>query len=207
MSHITDIEQTCVITDVEALKLAIKAFCPDLEYVEGEKHYRTWKDNHGGKLVGDWKLPNGMTEADVGENAKGILRLTDAALKKQGHKNRTDSGSPYEIGLVPVTTTRDKNDNVVSVKVDPHGKERALMTDFWAQGNGIMRTPGIGQHNRKYDKATGKHQDTSFEDLYMHYRMMQAKREAQRNGDQIQFDKQQDGTYIAKVNTQLRLGC
>lgn len=205
MSHITDIESTCVISDVAALEMAVKAFCPDLELVKNQKHYRTWKDNHNGKLVGDWKLPTGMTAEEVGENAKHVIRFTDEALKKKG-QTRSDMNSPYEIGLVPVTVTRDKEGNVENVKVDPQGKEYALMTDFWNQGNGVMQAEGVGRHKTERNPNTGKTEDRSFEDLYMFYRMCEAKRAAQKMGDNIHFDKQRDGTYIAKVETQQRLG-
>lgn len=178
-------------------------FCPDLELVHGQKHYRTWKDNHNNRLVGDWKLPTGMTEKEVGENAAHVIRMKESALKG---KNRTDGNAPYEIGLVPVTVTRDAQGNVTSTKVDPQGKEYALMTDFWAQGNGIMTAEGVGQHKVGTNPETGKKEDQSFSDLYMYYRMMEAKRTAERNGDQIHFDKQKDGTFIAQVDTRQRIG-
>ena len=40
----------------------------------------------------------------------------------------------------------------------------------------------------------------------MYYRMMEAKLEAERQGDQIEFQQQPDKTWTAEVHTQARVG-
>jgi hypothetical protein len=195
-----------VITDLQALDMALKAFCPDLELVPGQTHFKTWKDSNNGRLVGDWKLPTGMTEEEVGNNARAVIRVKEEYLQKKGIK-RNDANAPYEIGLVPVTVKRDAQGNVESVKYDPaEGKEYVLQTDFWAQGQGIMKCEGVGAHKTGRNPDTGQEEDRSFEDLTMYYRLCEAKRIADRNGDNIHFDKLPDGTYVGKVDTQLRVG-
>jgi hypothetical protein len=53
---------------------------------KGHMHYRTWKDAHG-RLVGDWPIPEGMTEAEVGDNAVAIIRVKD-------------NGASYDVGVI-----------------------------------------------------------------------------------------------------------
>lgn len=189
MSHITDIDKTITVTNLLALKMAVEHFCPDCELVEGANHYRTWKDDHGGKLVGDWPLPQGMTEADIGENAVHVIRVKDEWLAAKG-LSRTDDKAPYEIGVVPHPNKPG---------------EFVLMTDWWNNGNGLMTLEGLGKRHTVTDPETGENKESAFEDLYMHYRMMETKLESERLGDQIDFQKENDGTWTAKIHTEARL--
>ncbi len=210
MSHITTTEGAIFIPKDGLIDLlnAVKEFCPDLEFVQGEKHYRTWKDNHDGKLVGDWPLPDGWTASQIGEGAHHVIRVTEAALKsKFSEGSREASSAPYEIGVVPVRVVRDANDNVVSATYDEKGSEYILMTDWWSSGNGILNLPGVGGRVRDaIHPQTGNKTEMSFGDLYMHYRMVQARSEAELQGDTMVFHQESDGTYTATSDTTSRLG-
>lgn len=206
MSHITTVSGTMTIPRSELIFLAqaIQQFCPDLELVKNQSHYRTWKDNHGGRLVGDWPLPEGWTADQVGENASHVIRVTDSYLKKRGVL-RGDSNAPYEIGIVPVKVTRDEDGEVVKAVPDSTSDEFVLMTDWYADGNGILSCEGVGKREKAEHPQSGKEVEMSFGDLYMHFRMMQAKYEAERNGDTMTFHKEKDGTYTATVQTDGRI--
>jgi len=206
MSHITTVEGTMTIprSELPFIAQAIKEFCPDLEIVKNESHYRTWKDNHGGNLVGDWPLPDGWTAEQVGENAAHVIRVTDKYLEKRNLK-RSDSNAPYEIGIVPVKVTRNQDGDVVSAVPDKSADEFVLMTDWYSNGNGILDCQGVGRREMAQHPQTGKKVEMSFGDLYMHYRMMQTKFEAERNGDTVRFNKEKDGTYTAVVETNSRI--
>jgi hypothetical protein len=80
------------------------------------------------------------------------------------------------------------------------------VTDWYNEGYGILACKGVGKVTSKRDPATGRRVESAFGDLYMHYRMIQAKHEAEMQGDTIAFEQQRDGTYIAKVETAMRLG-
>jgi hypothetical protein len=180
MSHIAS--GFCV-TDIQALAMAVKSQCPDLELVR-QKTYRTWITDHG-RLVGDYPLP-GLYQVklmaalkkqgvDVHAKAKaqgvtlpadllelehkpwnaaeqhrllqdpaissGYQRLTkdvvgkdaEFVIRVKGGKEGKDP-SAYEIGLVPHPTRKG---------------EFVMMTDFFAQGNGLLQYQGVGQYTRK----------------------------------------------------------
>jgi hypothetical protein len=103
MSHIVklDIE----INDLEALKAAAESL--GLEFREGQKRYRWY-----GQSVGDYPLPEGVSEADLGH--------CDHALSIPGNK-----GS-YEVGVV--------------AKKDGSGYH--LLWDFWNGGFGLQEKIG-----------------------------------------------------------------
>lgn len=202
MSHITGIDNTVIISDLKALKLAIQTFCPTMEFVEGQRHYRTWKDDHNGRLVGDWPLPAGWTAAMVGENAAHIVRIKDQHLTK----GRTSRSAPYEIGVVPVTVKRAADGKVLEAKPDAKGTEYILMADWYNSGYGLLSQPGIGDRKSIKDPETQEVKESAFGALYMHYRMMETKLEAERQGDTCEFETQEDGTVVAVVDTTARLG-
>jgi hypothetical protein len=217
MSHITTTKGTLCIPKECAIhvKEAIEQFCNTCEFVQGESHYRTWKDNHNGKLVGDWPLPEGWTEAMVGENADHIIRVKDERLKEKFKCNdRNDSRAPYEIGLVSVRAEFDENGNVVKAVPDPDGEHYVLMTDWWSNGNGLLNEPGIGARKMGKHPQTGEQVELSFSDLYMHYQMKMHEAEAERVGDTLQYEQNEDGTLkvnadgsvVAWMETQARLG-
>jgi len=211
MSHITDLKQTTLIAKdkVFCLSRAVENYCPELEFVEGQNHFRTWKDDHEGRLVGDWPLPQGMTEAEVGNNAHHTIQVTDQALKdKFGKSSRHEVGAPYEIGLVPVKAEADEHGKPITVEYAPEGEHThyALMTDFYGQAAGLMNCQGVGKHRQVKDPETGKMKQESFGDLFMHFQMEVAKAEAERRGDEIEFQKLPDGTYTAEVQTVASMG-
>lgn len=198
MSHVTDISKSVVITDLGVLQATVEQFCPGIEFVLGQAHYRTWKDNHGNSLVGDWPLPRGMTTEQVGEHAKAVLRVREEQLKGL---DRSEDRAPYEIGIVPVRVTYGDNGEVVDTQFDPAGNQFVLMTDTWNQGNGILKQKGIGE------AAYGPGQtSTAYDQLYMHYRMMTVKAQAQRQGHSCTFQEQKDGTWTADVKATVGQG-
>ncbi len=199
ISHITGVSNTVIITNLLALKQAIEQYCPTMEFVKGENHYHTWKDYHNGKLAGDWPLPDGWTEEDVGENAAHILRLKEEHLNGRG---RTGGRSPHEIGIVPVKVTRDAAGKVLKAVPCKGSKEYILMVDWWANGNGVLKEQGIG--TRVTDSQTK--QESAFGELYMYFRMMEAKQQAEKQGDSIKFEQVEDGTFQAIIDTSARLG-
>jgi len=202
MSHITNIDQTMIIpkSGLLALLNAVKTWCPTMELVQGQSHYRTWKDDHNGNLVGDWPLPKGWTANQIGEGAAHVIRVTDNRLVELGC-SRTSKQAPYEIGVVPVKVERDANGKVLSAVYDATSEEYVLLADWYASGNGVLREKGLGV--RKKD-AEGK--ESAFGDLYMFYQMEQKRLDAERVGDVMEFEVQKDGTYIGKVDTVQRLG-
>lgn len=76
-------------------------------------HYRTWKDDHGGKWVGDWPLPEGVSAAAMGDNADYVISVPkDQQLPGQ---------TCYELGIVR----------------DEEAKCWYPAHDFWGGGNGL----------------------------------------------------------------------
>lgn len=203
MSHITDAVGGSIFIhkkDLHCLKSAVENYCPDCEFVAGENHYRTWKDDHRGRLVGDWPLPEGWTAAMVGENAKHVIRASKGWMEKNPSKR------PYEIGVVPVRVTRDKDGNPIKAVPDETADEYVLMTDWFNQGNGILNLEGVGRRELAEHPVTGQHTEMSFGTLYQHFRLEQLKHEAALRGDTITFENQPDGSIVAQVQTQARLG-
>jgi hypothetical protein len=173
MSHVSIVDPQdigAVITSIKHLQRAIQLISPDLEMVKG-KHYRTWKDDHGGKLVGDWSLPEGMTAEEVGNNAEYVIRLTDAALRgrPRGHNG------PYEVGVVPHPTKKG---------------QYLLVADFWASGNGLFKAKGL---ERIAVKGRGKSVE-GFAKLYMGYQIATQEAVAKRKGQKLQLPMNADGT-------------
>lgn len=75
LSHVTKVD--VVIKDLDALKAAVARL--KLEFREGQREYRWW-----GHSVGDYPIPAGMTEKDLG---------------KCDHAIRVDSRA-YEVGVI-----------------------------------------------------------------------------------------------------------
>ncbi len=103
MSHVEDVAAN--IDDLAALETAAKE-C-GCELVRGQKTYR-WYGQH----VGDYAMPEGVTEADLGK--------CDHAIRVKDADSRT-----YEIGVV----------------AKPEGGYR-LLYDFWQGGYGLMDKVG-----------------------------------------------------------------
>jgi hypothetical protein len=207
LSHITATDSTKIIpqSGLLALQNSIGEWCPGCEFVEGQAHYKTWKDNHKGQLVGDWPLPEGWTADQIGEGAHHVIRLTDERLAELGIKREAGT-APYEIGVVPVKVERDGEGNVISTVYDDEGTEYILMTDWYNSGNGLCKEKGIGVRKTTVDPKTKEKKESVFDELYMFYQMEQKKLDSERVGDKIEFEEQPDGTYVAAVNTVARTG-
>jgi len=177
MSHVTEVKAAdgtvMEFNDLSALNEAIELGCPQLELVQ-QSEYRGWKTDYG-KLAGDYPLPAGMTEEEVGKNATAVIRLKKEFLPAACHGKR-DSG-PYEIGIV---ANKDKPGTYKPV------------VDFFAQGNGLFNAPGVG-------KVVGSHGEGAMSELYMYYQMSLVKREAQRRGQQFTATRQSDGSYVGRI--------
>ena len=94
MSHVVNkepLQADAQIRNIAALKWAAEHYCGGLVFKEGQHHFRTWKSDHGGRLVGDWPVPEGYTAEEVGKHCDHAIGLKDA---------RSGTGS-YEIGVVP----------------------------------------------------------------------------------------------------------
>ena len=105
MSHCTVCDNV-PITDLKALAAACAAI--GLEFVEGQSEWRWF-----GKHVGDYAIPKGFTEDDLGK--------CQHAIRVPGNSKA------YEIG---VCQRRDGKPGYL------------LMYDFWAGGNGLMAVAG-----------------------------------------------------------------
>lgn len=135
MSHVATLKmadgQPWTVANVEMLRHALTRFCPNLELVE-QNTYRTWKADYG-RLARDYPVPEGMTEAEVGENATWVIRVSDDYLRSQGRsRNRAiPSCLPYEIGLVR----------------QPDGSFLPVV-DFYNCANGLFAVPELTNNGR-----------------------------------------------------------
>ena len=92
MSHVIDAttsaQQTLVHeSELDCLRKAVEKLGG--VWKEGQTHYRTWASDNG-PLVGDYPLPEGMSEQDVGKCTHAI-----------GLNNKAKSGpQAYEVGVV-----------------------------------------------------------------------------------------------------------
>lgn len=122
MSHVAEMELE--IKSLEALEVACKRL--GLELVKGQKTYKWW-----GHSVGDYPLPAGFTEADLGK--------CEHAIRIPGDKRA------YEIG---VTKRRDGKPGY------------ALLWDFYAGGYGLEAKigPGGGLLKQSYSIQVAKKQ-------------------------------------------------
>ena len=122
MSHVTckDPDSEFQIRSLPALLKACERL--GLELVK-QKTFRTWKTDHG-SLVGDYPVPEGYSEDEIGENAEYVTRV--AGLTDE---ERTRSSAPYEIGWVPSRK---------------HPGSYAYMYDFYNGGYGLEEKCGKG---------------------------------------------------------------
>jgi len=167
-------------------------FCPTLEFVKGQKHYRTWKDDHG-SFYGDWKMPDGMNERTAGDNAEHVIRM------KPEHAN-TKPNIPYEIGVVPMDYNRDAKGNVILKDGKPQGLHYdvnspyyALACDSFMQGQGILNEPGVGPAKNHAD---------AFGELYRNYQMALSAIIAEEQGHSISFHQTDDGVHYSVTQVQ-----
>lgn len=104
MSHVASIE--FAITDMEAFKRAIAAM-PGLQFQPNQTTYR-WYGQH----VGDYPLPKGFTEKDLGK--------CEHAVRLEG------APGAYEIGVAR----------------NPSGPGHRLLLDFWGPGQAVADVVG-----------------------------------------------------------------
>lgn len=185
MSHVVlNNNEKGKILSIEALKLGCTSLMVDgqsglIELVQteaGKGKYRTWKTDHGGRLVGDWDVPEGMTSEDVGNNADYVIRVTEAGrryLAKKGYSN------PYEVGVV------------WSEKDQCH----RLVYDFYGKAQGLEFI--IGETKVDYDKSHRSGQlTTSCPRLIQHYNIARDVLMTQQTGDAQVLLPQADGSVI-----------
>lgn len=133
MSHaiVSKLEET-KITNPKILEAACKLMGLNFtKHENGRGHYRTWKDDHGGRLVGDWDLPEGVTADQVGENADFVISVP---------KSLDPQGRCYELGIV-----RDEKDKCWYPSYD-----------FFSGGMGLEKHIGPVQlHGKKVVKSCG----------------------------------------------------
>lgn len=86
-----------------------------------------WDLNKQRKLFQDPKFQNAYKQLSkdvVGKDAEFVIKYKDGKGRKEA----------YEIGLVPHPVNKG---------------EYLMMTDFYAQGNGLLTSPGVGKHDPK----------------------------------------------------------
>ena len=115
MSHVATVELH--VTDLESLKGACQQL--GLEFVEGQQTFK-WYGTH----VGDYPLPQGFTQEDMGR-CQHAIRLPD-------------NSRAYEVGVVP---RRDGKPGYL------------LMYDFWQGGHGLEAAIGQGAKTLKQHYA------------------------------------------------------
>lgn len=77
-----------------------------------------------GRHVGDFPIPQGMTAAELGHNAKFVLRMNPETRRRILGKH---GDQPYDIGIV----------------ADPNNSGCYIpLLDFWAQGKGMTKVTG-----------------------------------------------------------------
>jgi len=106
------------IVDLAALKSAASGV--GMEFRKGQTSFHTWASDHGGRLVGDYPVPEGYdaTEIAAGDCIHAI------GLPGQSGKSGTNA---YEVGVV---------------KSKKFPGTYSLLYDFW--GGAIDRVAGIG---------------------------------------------------------------
>jgi len=159
MSHVA-VQQTKpgepMFADLEALKMACDMLGLEIEV---RSNY-AWFNRH----MGDYPLPAGMKANELGNNAKFVVKLTEATASKRADTSHI----PYEIGMV-----EDPNNPGCYTPI----------YDFWAGGYGLEETVGAplfeGKDTRKVQMLCPK--------LKQFYDMCCDKLAAQQAGDNIQF--------------------
>jgi len=104
MSHV--VKMDLEFTDLDELRAAVESI-PELEWRENQKTYKWW-----GHSVGDYPIPQGVKEEDLGK--------CDHAIAVKGKKNA------YEVGVV--------------AKADGSGYH--LIYDFYGGGQGLVEAIG-----------------------------------------------------------------
>lgn len=177
MSHITAIKTVKgkpLITRLDAVRTAAEHL--GLEVVETNK-YR-WYGHH----VGDWAIPQGFKQSEMGTNATCVLRVTDPKRSQLRAKYGQD---PYDLAIVP----------------DPLNEGcYTIMYDFYNKGYGLDEIVGSPKVESQKDAAMLAPR------FMQHYHMACAALAAREQGDDISFQEQQDGSWTAEVDTKQRIG-
>lgn len=164
MSHVATQETKPgepMFADMEALTLA----CEMLGLVIEHRTNYEWYNRH----VGDYPVPAGVKVADLGNNAKFVVRLGDEAAKKYGSHGR----KPYEIGMI-----EDPNNPGCFVPI----------YDFYMGGYGLESVVGRALFNDPAEKSVRM----LCPRLKQHYDMCCDALAAKAAGDSIEFLTAQD---------------
>ena len=201
MSHVSECDMVIPAGRLPLFEAVLATMCPELEFMGCQSSYRTWKTDHG-HLVGDWPVPAGLTEATVGKCAHAVRVRPECSCL---------GNNPYEIGLVPMSFDRDEHGKLI---VDPktgqpmrhydaNSQEFVPITDFYNQGNGILRAKGMGES--KHIKKDGADKVIWGGLLKQAYQMALDKQIAAEQGDDITF-KVVNGVPMSVKTTACRLG-
>lgn len=161
-----------LITDLDAAKAAMAA----LGFVPTETNkYVTW-----GSHAGDYPVPEGMEVKDLGKNAVLVAKWTEEAAAAARRKHHTDPHGygPYELAVVP-----DKN----------NPGAWTVMCDFYNGGYGLEEA--VGRTVTGNDKTGAV--DVMAPLFIQHYRMELDRRTAALVGDSIQFEQNEDGSWVS----------
>ena len=153
-----------LIVDLEAVKLAALNLGLKCE----ERSTYAWYGRH----VGDYPIPPGYTQAELGRNAKLVLSVPEELRQKLGIR-----GKCYELAVV-----EDKQNPGCYT----------YMYDFFNRGNGLNDI--IGDPVLENGKVV-----TVAPKFLMHYRMCADALSANEVGDQIQFEELTDGSWKSIV--------
>lgn len=156
-----------LIVDLNALKLAVARL--GLMWEERAK-FRWWESS-----VGDYPIPDGFKEEELGNNATIVVFIPPEIAEKMAAKN-WNRGLPYELGVV----------------ADPFNPDcYVLMYDFMSGGFGLDEYIGAPV----YDENGQVVQLAPL--LMQQYRMFSDKLAADEVGDEITFETLEDGSYVS----------
>lgn len=148
MSHVEDV--VLAVKDLQVLARACEAI--GVKFVEGQKTYNWW-----GRSVGDYRLPKGFTEKDLGKCEHAIVVPPENPLyhKYKGHHG-VKGNEPFEVGIVKAK--------------DDEGYH--FLFDFYSGGYGIVEALGGSVVETSKDPAS------AFNKLMQEYGLIVAEQEA-----------------------------
>jgi len=152
-----------LITCLESVKLAAKNL--GLEVHERSTYH--WY----GRSVGDWKIPEGWTAADMGRNAVLVLSAGPDCRKKHGMH------SAYEMAIIP----DKKNPGAYTVMYDFYGPGRELEK--------VIGKPVVDYRTQEAEAVAPE--------FVKHYRMCADALSAAELGEEITFEQEADGSWTS----------
>jgi hypothetical protein len=213
MSHVSS---GFTVTDITAMQETIKENCPTLKMVKKE-HFRTWIDDHGG-LVGDYVLPGvyqykilkevlQAKTAEELEKKTGIKVDLETLIQKpltlkewRSLMQDSDVSKKYHYYVKNVVgkdaefvITSGKNTyDIGVVRCPKNPKEYHMLTDFYNQGKGLLKEPGVGQHKVEDGK------DVWATELKQEYSVRAARKSIER---QLKTNPAYRGAKVTEVKT------